>query len=77
MNISDLDYSLPEKLIAQTPLAERDGARLLYIDPQRVCLVLAAQLLYCKLVSYARPCRICVREHHPVPLSGNGGPSAA
>jgi S-adenosylmethionine:tRNA ribosyltransferase-isomerase len=31
----DLDYSLPEELIAQEPPAERDGARLLVLDRER------------------------------------------
>jgi S-adenosylmethionine:tRNA ribosyltransferase-isomerase len=32
MKLSDFDYTLPEELIAQTPLKERDQARLLVID---------------------------------------------
>ncbi|MGB5194079.1 MAG: tRNA preQ1(34) S-adenosylmethionine ribosyltransferase-isomerase QueA [Polyangiales bacterium] len=32
MRISDLDYDLPEGLIAQEPLAERDASRLLLVD---------------------------------------------
>ncbi|MFW2389452.1 MAG: tRNA preQ1(34) S-adenosylmethionine ribosyltransferase-isomerase QueA [Polyangiales bacterium] len=32
MRISELDYDLPEELIAQEPLAERDASRLLLID---------------------------------------------
>lgn len=32
MRISDLDYDLPEGLIAQQPLAERDASRLLLVD---------------------------------------------
>ncbi|MBA2731484.1 MAG: tRNA preQ1(34) S-adenosylmethionine ribosyltransferase-isomerase QueA [Acidobacteria bacterium] len=35
MLLSDFDYELPEELIAQHPLAERDGARMLLIDRQR------------------------------------------
>lgn len=31
----DLDYSLPEELIAQEPPAERDGARMLVVDRER------------------------------------------
>lgn len=34
MRISDLDYDLPEGLIAQAPLAERDASRLLLVDAQ-------------------------------------------
>ncbi|MCS6798978.1 MAG: tRNA preQ1(34) S-adenosylmethionine ribosyltransferase-isomerase QueA [Myxococcota bacterium] len=33
MRIEDLDYELPEELIAQRPLPERDAARLLVLDP--------------------------------------------
>lgn len=32
MNISDFDYDLPERLIAQTPLEKRDSSRLLVLD---------------------------------------------
>jgi S-adenosylmethionine:tRNA ribosyltransferase-isomerase len=32
MRIDDLDYDLPEGLIAQAPLAERDASRLLLVD---------------------------------------------
>lgn len=32
MDISDFDYELPERLIAQTPLKKRDGSRLLVMD---------------------------------------------
>ena len=32
MQIDDLDYELPERLIAQEPLAERDASRLLVVD---------------------------------------------
>lgn len=32
MRISDLDYDLPEGLIAQEPLAQRDASRLLLVD---------------------------------------------
>jgi len=32
MHISDFDYDLPEELIAQQPLAERDASRMLLVD---------------------------------------------
>ncbi|MBW1760333.1 MAG: tRNA preQ1(34) S-adenosylmethionine ribosyltransferase-isomerase QueA [Deltaproteobacteria bacterium] len=32
MRVSDLDYDLPEELIAQEPLAKRDASRLLLLD---------------------------------------------
>lgn len=32
MHIDDFDYTLPEELIAQTPLAQRDGCRLMVLD---------------------------------------------
>lgn len=32
MHISDFDYELPTELIAQQPLAERDGSRMLVVD---------------------------------------------
>ncbi|MDH3630013.1 MAG: tRNA preQ1(34) S-adenosylmethionine ribosyltransferase-isomerase QueA [Gammaproteobacteria bacterium] len=33
MQLSDFDYYLPEQLIAQAPLAERNASRLLLVDP--------------------------------------------
>lgn len=35
MRLEELDYDLPEELIAQEPLAERDQARLLVVDRKR------------------------------------------
>lgn len=35
MFLSDFDYELPEELIAQHPLAARDGARMLVIDREK------------------------------------------
>jgi len=35
MRAQDLDYALPEELIAQQPPAERDAGRLLVVDPSR------------------------------------------
>jgi len=32
MNLSDFDYDLPQELIAQRPLAERDASRMLLVD---------------------------------------------
>jgi S-adenosylmethionine:tRNA ribosyltransferase-isomerase len=32
MNVADLDYTLPEELIAQHPCPDRDGSRLLVVD---------------------------------------------
>ena len=32
MRLSELDYDLPEDLIAQEPLERRDGARMLVLD---------------------------------------------
>src|SRR4051812_31275403 len=34
MLLSDFDYQLPEELIAQEPLAERDASRMLVLDRQ-------------------------------------------
>ena len=34
MDLSDFDYQLPEKLIAQLPLAERNASLLMVVDPQ-------------------------------------------
>ena len=32
MQVSEFDYNLPQELIAQTPLAQRDSSRLLLLD---------------------------------------------
>ncbi|MGD8317481.1 MAG: S-adenosylmethionine:tRNA ribosyltransferase-isomerase, partial [Myxococcales bacterium] len=32
MRLSDLDYDLPEELVAQQPLSQRDASRLLLVD---------------------------------------------
>ena len=34
MHISEFDYDLPDELIAQQPLAERDASRMLVLDRQ-------------------------------------------
>nr|WP_320145796.1 tRNA preQ1(34) S-adenosylmethionine ribosyltransferase-isomerase QueA [uncultured Anaeromusa sp.] len=39
MNVQDFDYHLPEELIAQTPLAQRDASRLMVLPRQQgACL---------------------------------------
>ena len=38
MQLSDFDYHLPEALIAQTPLPERNASRLLLVDPDKVLI---------------------------------------
>ncbi len=38
MQISDFDYELPEELIAQHPLPERDGSRMLVVDREHQTL---------------------------------------
>ena len=37
MHISDFDYQLPEELIAQHPLAQRDASRMLVVDRASQC----------------------------------------
>ena len=39
MQLSDFDYRLPERLIAQAPLAQRSASRLLLVDPKSDRLV--------------------------------------
>lgn len=39
MNTNDFDFNLPEELIAQTPLKERDHSRLLVIDKEKHTMV--------------------------------------
>jgi len=39
MKLSDFDYQLPEELIAQAPLAERNASRLLVVDPENQSMI--------------------------------------
>jgi len=39
MQLSDFDYQLPEKLIAQSPLSERNASRLLVVNPVKETLL--------------------------------------
>lgn len=39
MNTADFDFELPEELIAQTPLIQRDSSRLLILDKEKQTLV--------------------------------------
>jgi len=34
MRLSDFDYDLPNELIAQFPVKERDGSKLLFLDKE-------------------------------------------
>ncbi|MBA3572198.1 MAG: S-adenosylmethionine:tRNA ribosyltransferase-isomerase, partial [Pyrinomonadaceae bacterium] len=35
MHISEFDYELPEELIAQQPLPQRDASRMLVVDREK------------------------------------------
>ena len=52
MDIRDFDYELPQGLIAQTPLEQRDLARLLVVDRATGTI---EHRLFCDLLSYLRP----------------------
>lgn len=52
MNIQDFDYELPQGLIAQTPLGQRDLARLMVVDRATGAIEHA---LFRDLCSYLRP----------------------
>ncbi|MCX6086747.1 MAG: S-adenosylmethionine:tRNA ribosyltransferase-isomerase, partial [Caldiserica bacterium] len=52
MNIRDFDYELPQGLIAQTPLEQRDLARLMVVDRTTGTI---EHRLFCDLLSYLRP----------------------
>src|SRR6185369_11959586 len=52
MLVSDFDYDLPERLIAQEPSARRDASRLLVVDRATGGLVDAA---FTELPDYLRP----------------------
>jgi S-adenosylmethionine:tRNA ribosyltransferase-isomerase len=52
VRVSDFDFPLPPELIAQSPLAERDGARMLTVDRQTGAL---ADLTFRDLPSLLQP----------------------
>ncbi|MBA4365632.1 MAG: tRNA preQ1(34) S-adenosylmethionine ribosyltransferase-isomerase QueA [Coprothermobacter sp.] len=52
MNIRDFDYELPQELIAQTPLEQRDLARLMVVDRATGMI---EHRLFRDLLSYLRP----------------------
>ena len=52
MNTSDFRYDLPEELIAQTPLEQRDASRLLHLDPKTGAV---AHRRFPDLLDYLRP----------------------
>lgn len=51
MLLSDFSYALPEELIAQEPLAERDGSRLLVVDRGREAV---EHRKFCEIIDYLR-----------------------
>ncbi len=44
MLLSDFDYELPERLIAQHPVAAREGSRLLHVQPQGLTHLMFPQM---------------------------------
>ena len=52
MNINDFDYQLPKELIAQRPLAERDGCRLMVLDREKKTI---AERVFRDIIDYLRP----------------------
>ena len=44
MLLSDFDYDLPERLIAQQPSTQRDGSRLLHVRPDGLDHLMFSQL---------------------------------
>ena len=52
MNINDFDYQLPKELIAQRPLAERDGCRLMVLDREKKTI---AEKVFRDIIDYLRP----------------------
>lgn len=63
MQTSDFDYFLPEELIAQAPLAERDASRLLVLDRARNVL---AHRIFPEWVDYLRPGDLLVMNNSRV-----------
>lgn len=52
MLLSDFDYTLPEELIAQEPLAERDNSRLLVVDRSNEAI---EHRVFSDILDYLRP----------------------
>ena len=57
MNLSNFDYHLPEQLIAQRPLAQRDASRLMHVDPHGDQV---SHLQFSQLIDLLRPGDIVV-----------------
>src|SRR5438552_15026926 len=75
MHISDFDYELPEELIAQQPLAERDASRLLVLDRSTRSWV---DTNFVSILEYLRPHDVLVLNDtrvFPARLKGKRVPS--
>jgi S-adenosylmethionine:tRNA ribosyltransferase-isomerase len=63
MLISDFDYHLPEELIAQAPLENREGSRMLILDRQTGQL---EDRYFFDLPAFLRPCDVLVLNNTKV-----------
>ncbi len=52
MKLEDFDYTLPEELIAQTPLDKRDSCRLMVLDKKRNTI---EHHYFCDVINYLNP----------------------
>jgi len=69
MDVADLDFELPEELIAQAPLPERDASRLLVIDANATGLVDAG---FVDLPSLLPPSLFVVNDTRVLPARLHG-----
>jgi S-adenosylmethionine:tRNA ribosyltransferase-isomerase len=75
MHILEFDYELPEELIAQQPLPQRDSSRMLVVDREKKTLVDTA---FSSLPDYVRPNDVLVINNtrvFPARLVGHRDPS--
>lgn len=63
MDISLFDFDLPEELIAQSPMKQRDLSRLMVIDRHNKTI---EHKLFCDIVDYLKPGDVLVRNNSKV-----------
>ena len=63
MNVSDFDFVLPEHLIAQYPIQQRDHSRLLVVNPNEDTI---ADEVFSSIIDYLNPGDVLVRNNTKV-----------
>lgn len=63
MNVSDFDFVLPEHLIAQHPIQQRDSSRLLVVNPNENTIT---DRVFSSIIDYLNPGDVLVRNNTKV-----------